>query len=169
MALTPTQKAQVRVLIRSYCERAEDNRSDIHYAQFRPMNHLGRSPSSGFTCDCSAFVTSAFYWAETHSRKFTVSDPNGLKYNGYGYTGTLLATNRTRRVPLDRKFFVGDMALYGPSLSDTRHVAICRKDGTVDGDMRAVWTSHGSELAPYPVYLRYRPDLLVVVRSLSLA
>lgn len=168
MALTPTQKAQARLLIRRYCERAEDNRSNIHYAQFRRMNHLGKPPSSDFTCDCSGFVTSAFYWAETHS-KFTVSDPNGLAYNGYGYTGTLLGNNRTRRVPLDRKFYVGDMGLYGPSLSDTRHVVICRKDGTLDGDMRAIWTSHGSELAPYSVYLRYRPDLLVVVRSLSLA
>jgi hypothetical protein len=164
MQLTPTQKETARFLIRRYCERAEDNRSEIHYAQFRPMNHLGRSPSSEFTCDCSGFVTSAFYWAEIHT-KFTVSDPNGLKYNHYGYTGTLLAANRTRRVPLDRKFFIGDMGLYGPSLSNTTHVVICRKEGRIE---EAIWTSHGSELAPYPVYLRYRPDLLIVVRGQSL-
>jgi hypothetical protein len=164
MQLTPTQKETARFLIRRYCERAEDNRSEIHYAQFRPMNHLGRSPSSEFTCDCSAFVTGAFYWAEIHT-KFTVSDPNGLKYNRYGYTGTLLAANRTRRVPLDRKFFIGDMGLYGTSLSNTTHVVICRKEGTIK---EAIWTSHGSELAPYSVYLRYRPDLLLVVRGASL-
>ena len=165
MSLTPTQKETARFLIHRYCERAEDNRSEIHYSQFRPMNHLGRSPSSEFTCDCSAFVTGAFYWAEIHT-KFTVSDPNGLKYNKYGYTGTLLANNRTRRVPLDRKFFIGDMGLYGSSLSYTTHVVICRKEGNIE---EAIWTSHGSELGPYPVYMDYRPDLLVVVRALSLA
>lgn len=165
MSLTPTQKKEARDFIAEYCQQAEDNRAAIHYAQFRPMNHLGKSPRSSFTCDCSGFVTSAFYWAETHT-KFTVSDPNGMKYNKYGYTGTLLANNRTRRVPLDRKFFVGDMALYGPSLSNTTHVVICKKGGT---RKEAIWTSHGSELGPYPVYVDYRPDLLVVVRSLSLA
>lgn len=165
MALTPTQKETARFLIQRYCERAEDNRADIHYAQFRPMNHLGKSPSSEFTADCSGYITSAFYWAEIHT-KFTVSDPNGLKYSKYGYTGTLLANNRTRRVPLDRKFFVGDMALYGPSLSNTTHVVICRKSGM---RKEAIWSSHGSEAGPYPVYLDYRRDLLIVVRSLSLA
>lgn len=165
MPLTPTQKEAARFLIRRYCERAEENRPDIHYAQFRPMNHLGKSPASEFTCDCSSFVTSAFYWAEIHT-KFTVGDPNGLKYNGYGYTGTLLSHNRQRRVPLDHKFFIGDMALYGPSLSRTSHVAICRKNGDIKNSL---WTSHGSEGGPYSVLLRYRRDLLVVVRALDLA
>lgn len=165
MSLTPTQKETARFLIRRYCERAEDNRSDIHYAQFRPMNHLGKSPSSAFTCDCSGFTTSAFYWAEIHT-KFTVSDPNGLRYSKYGYTGTLLAENRKRRVPFDHKFFIGDMALYGPSLSNTTHVVICRKSGN---ERDSLWTSHGNENGPYPVGLHYRRDLLIVVRSLSLA
>jgi hypothetical protein len=162
---TPTQKDATRFLIRRYCERAEDNRANIHYAQFRPMNHLGKTPSAVFTCDCSGFVTSAFYWAEIHT-KFTVSDPNGLKYNKYGYTGTLLANNRKRRVPLDRKFFIGDMALYGSSLNNTTHVVICRKEGDARSSL---WTSHGSERGPYSVGLHYRRDLLIVVRALSLA
>ena len=164
MKLTPTQKDTARFLIRRYCERSEDNRAAIHYAQFRPMNHLGKSPGSAFTADCSGHVTSAFYWAEIHT-KFTVSDPNGLKYSGYGYTGTLLSNNRSRRVPLDHKFLIGDMAIYGSSFSNTKHVVICRKAGM---RKEAVWTSHGSELGPYPVYLDYRPDLLIVVRGLSL-
>jgi hypothetical protein len=165
MPRTPTQKEAIRFLIRRYCERAEDNRPDIHYAQFRPMNHLGKSPSSEFTCDCSSFATSAFYWANKHTA-FKVNDPNGLNYNGYGYTGTLLYNNRTRRVPLDHKFFIGDMALYGPSLSRTSHVVICRKSGK---EKDALWTSHGSEGGPYSVRLRYRGDLLIVVRALDLA
>jgi hypothetical protein len=159
--LTPTQKEAARFLIRRYCERAEENRADIHYAQFRPMNHLGRSPSRAMTCDCSGFSTSAFYWADLHT-KFKVNDPNGLKYNGYGYTGTLLAHNRKHRVPFDRTFWVGDLAIYGPSLSNTKHVVICRKTGNAQ---KALWTSHGNERGPYPVSLHYRKDLLIVVRT----
>ena len=162
--LTPDQKEAARFLIRRYCERAEANRAEIHYSQARPMTHLGKSPSLEWTADCSGFVTSAFFWADKHTR-FRVYDPNGLNYNGYGYTGTLLAHNRSGRVPLDRKFFIGDMALYGPSLGDTRHVCICRKNGNAD---KAIWTSHGSEAAPYSVYLHYRRDLLIVVRALDL-
>lgn len=161
MQRTPTQKEAIRFLIRRYCERAEDNRSDIHYSQFRPMNHLGKSPSQEFTCDCSGFTTSAYHWANKHTA-FKVHDPNGLDYNGYGYTGTLLYHNRSHRVPFDRKFFVGDMALYGPSLGQTTHVTICRKTGKANDSL---WTSHGREEGPYPVSLHYRRDLLIVVRG----
>lgn len=166
MALLPNEKLSARFFMRRYMERAEDNRADIHYQQFRPMNHLGKSPSAQWTADCSAFVTGVFRWADIQL-PFKIHDPNGPKfnYNGYGFTGTLLAQNRDGRVPFDRKFFIGDMALYGPSLSNTKHVAICRKDGDVSS---AIWTSHGSELGPYPVYLHYRPDCLIVVRALDL-
>ena len=167
MALTPTQKEAARFLIRRYLERCEENRGTKHYNQARAMTHLGKSPSREWTCDCSGIATSCFRWADLHT-KFKVNDPNGTKfnYNGYGYTGTLLANNIKRRVPLDRKFWIGDLALYGPSLSDTRHVCICRKIGDVN---KAIWTSHGSERGPYSVYLHYRSDLLCVVRTADLA
>lgn len=159
--LNSTQKEVSRFMIRRYCERAEAAKAKIHYRQFRPMNHFGISPEAGFTTDCSGFTTGAFRWADLHLA-FILSDPNGLNYTRYGYTGTLLSHNRNHVVPLDRKFFVGDMALYGPSLSKTGHVCICRKDGDAN---TSIWTSHGSEDGPYPVRLRYRKDLLVVVRS----
>ena len=98
--------------------------------------------------------------------RFQVKDPGGYGYSGWGFTGSILATNRRRRVPLDRKFFIGDMALYGPSLSNTRHVTMCRRNGDY---MSSVWTSHGHEPGPYATRLGYRGDLLVVVRSESLA
>ena len=164
MPLTPTQKEAARFLMRRYMERCEDNRAAIHYSQVRPMQNFGKSPSAQWTADCSAYTTGVFYWAHTHTA-FVVNDPNGLRYSKYGYTGTLLAHNRSGRVPMDRKFFVGDMAIYGPSLSDTRHVVCCRQDGDAS---KSVWSSHGSELGPYPVYLHYRPDLLIVVRALDL-
>jgi hypothetical protein len=69
-------------------------------------------------------------------------------------------------VPLDRRFYIGDMALYGPTLSHTTHVTVCRQGGDLMG---SVWTSHGSEAGPYATRLRYRSDFLLVVRSEALA
>lgn len=163
--MTPEQRQQARFVIRRYLERAENNKNDIHYSQFRPLTSLGDPPSSEFSTDCSGLTISAFYWADLWCA-FKVKDPGGYAYTGSGNTGSILATNRTRRVPLDRKFFIGDMALYGPSLSHTSHVTICRQGGTY---MQSVWTSHGSELGPYSTRISYRPDLLVVVRSEALA
>ena len=58
------------------------------------------------------------------------------------------------------------MALYGHSLNNTSHVTICRRGG---GTQTSIWTSHGSERGPYATRLIYRSDLLLVVRSESLA
>lgn len=165
MSLTSNQRQQARYIIRRYLERTEANRSDIHYSQFRPITCLGDSPSSEFTTDCSGLVIAAYRWADIWCA-YDIEDPGGYGYSGWGYTGSILATNRRRRVPLDHKFFIGDMALFGPSLSVTNHVTICRRGG---GTQDSIWTSHGSERGPIPTRLLYRRDLLVVVRSEALA
>jgi len=110
-------------------------------------------------------VISAFYQAD-REMPIKIKDPGGYAYSGWGYTGSILETNRSRRVPLDHKFFIGDMALFGPHFGRTTHVTICRRGG---GTMDSVWTSHGSEAGPIPTRLQYRRDLLVVVRAESLA
>lgn len=161
--LTPNEKKRVRRAITVYCLRTEQFEPREHYSQHRPMTHLGVPPIDGFTADCSGHATGCFYWA----RKTTglpVQDPNGLDFNGYGYTGTLLWANRDRRIPEGRHYFVGDLAIYGPATA-TRHVVTCRKGGTA---ATATWTSHGSERGPYPVRLHYRSDLLGVYRPWSL-
>ncbi len=163
--MTPDQRQQARFVIRRYLERAEANQPDIHYSQFRPITCLGDPPNSEFTADCSGYVIAAFYWADMWC-PFKVKSPGGYGYTGWGYTGSILAENRTRRVPLDRKFFVGDMALFGPSFSRTTHVTICRRNG---GTQDSIWSSLGSERGPVPTRLQYRSDLLVVVRSEALA
>lgn len=165
MALTSSQRKQARYVIRRYLERAEANKARIHYSQFRPLTSLGDAPSSEFTTDCSGLVISAFYWADLWC-PFKVKDPGGYAYSGWGYTGSILSTNRARRVPLDHKFFIGDMALYGDSLTRTGHVTICRQGGD---PMSSIWTSHGSEGGPYATRLHYRSDFLLVVRAESLA
>jgi hypothetical protein len=166
--MTPNERRQVRGFIRRYAEKAYANRANIHYSQARPYTHLGVPPGQGFTCDCSGFVTGAYYWADKWC-SFPVEDPNGQGYVRYpSYTGTLYANNRDRRIPLDRNrtFFVGDVALYGPSTGRTSHCTICVRNGK---EADAVWASHGSEAGPYMVRLRYRSDLLCVVRPKALA
>lgn len=165
MSLTSDQRETARTLIRRYLEKAEANKARIHYSQFRPLTSLGDPPDSEFTTDCSGLVISAYYWADLWL-PFSIKDPGGYGYQGWGNTTTILRTNRTRRVPLDRKFFVGDMCLYGESLTYTKHVTICRKNGYRND---AIFSSHGNEAGPYPTLIDYRRDLLLVVRSEALA
>lgn len=147
--------ADVRAELAAYCRDCLANTGRIHYEQVRPIGCFGVAPSSGFTTDCSGHATCCFYWP----RKVTgvaVPDPNGRGYDGYGYTGTLV-NNPSASSP----FQIGDLAIYGPSMSSTSHVATCYQPGTSSD---ALWLSHGSDDAPYAVELHYRGDLLVVVR-----
>ena len=165
MRLTAEQRKVARTIIRRYLEQCEATEPSKHYSQYRPLTSLGKPPTHEFTTDCSGLVISAYRWADIWL-PYTIKDPGGYAYRGWGYTGSILETNKKRRVPLDRQFFVGDMALFGSSLSHTTHVTICRRNGN---SMTSIWTSHGSERGPYATRLNYRRDLLCVVRSEALA
>ncbi len=165
MSLTPDQRKQARYIIRRYLERAEANRADIGYSQHRLLTCLGLSPDAEFDTDCSGLVIAAFRWADIWM-PVTIKDPGGYYYSGAGNTQSILGTNRRRRVPLDRKFFVGDMALFGSSLLLTKHMTICRRNGDTN---TAIWTSHGRAAGPEPRRLLYRSDFLGVFRSEALA
>lgn len=163
--LTPNEKKRARGAMSRYVLNAIQTAATKHYSQHRPMAHLGRSPLVEWTADCSGFDTGVFAWA----RKVTglpVEDPNGASFNfsGWGYTGTLLAANYRRQVPSGRRYFIGDMALYGAP-GATKHTVICFKGGDRN---TSVWGSHGNEAGPYAVRLHYRADFLCVVRGWSL-
>jgi len=164
--MTAERRRAIRTIIRRYCEQAIANKDDIHYSMIRPTQLM--PPTAEFATDCSGLVINAFRWADLWL-PYLVKDPGGYGYTGIGNTQSILVTNRKRRVPLDRKFFVGDMALFG-SWSRTMHVIICIKNGDREG---SVWASHGLEAGPYEVELDYRRrtsnDLLCVVRSEALA
>jgi len=162
--MTSEQRKAIRTLIRRYLERAEANQPDIHYSMNRLLTSLGDPPSTEFWTDCSGLAISAFRWADLWL-PYKVEDPGGYAYSGAGNTQSILVTNRTRRIPENRMFFVGDMALFG-SWSRTKHVTICRRNGTA---FTSIWTSHGSERGPYAVRMKYRDDFLCVVRAKSLA
>jgi len=162
VVLTPTEKRSARTALARFLNDSELRRGSVHYTQKRPFDETVE-PSKGYYGDCSSYLSQAFRWVVSHYH-IPLADPNGRDYDGYGFTGTLLAVNHKHNVPLNRKFFVGDMAIYG-TFWDTRHVVVCRKGGY---GADAVWSSHGSEAGPLPVRLRYRSDLLGVYRPASL-
>jgi hypothetical protein len=100
-------------------------------AQMRAKLNAGGSISM----DCSEGVTCLCKWAG-------LRDPNGLHYNGQGYTGTLLAHLPHYRDPSKAK--VGALCVFGPGNGD--HVAMVMEPGSDP----LMW-SHGSEAGPYLV------------------
>lgn len=111
------------------------NTSRIHYSQgswrMDAINHPGQLPL--FT-DCSAFVTLCYKWA-------MAPDPNGLGYNGTGYTGTLLShMNHIERKDVKP----GDLIVYG---GGTGNHVVGVDSILPDGDFRTV--SHGQEAGPF--------------------
>jgi NlpC/P60 family len=114
----------------------------IHYTQgpqrmFGVRNRI-RPPRIPYFEDCSSFATWCFWLAGS-------DDPNGLRYNGFGYTGTL-ARQGLRAVGPPRP---GDLVFYGPY--PHKHVAV------YIGGNRII--SHGSESGPYLLQPNYRSDL----------
>ena len=97
--------------------------------------------------DCSSFATWVYWVAGA-------PDPNGLGYNGSGYTGTQV--NHGRSVGLGGRR-PGDLIFYGSSWSSTSHVTIVASD-------TSYVVSHGSEGGPYYSEYDYRSDI-VGVRS----
>lgn len=99
--------------------------------------------------DCSSAVT-GLYWL------CGLPDPNGRGYDGYGYTGTLVAHGQ--HVSLSPGAWkIGDLLLYGSSVFNTHHVTMLISTGG------AVF-SHGQEAGPLNSHWNYRGDLVAVRR-----
>ena len=79
------------------------------------------------TCDCSSFITLLAYMAGTF-------DPNGLNFNGTGYTGTILS-NPANKLVHAADVLPGDLVVYGAGTGD--HVAIITEVKT-GGDLVTV-------------------------------
>lgn len=99
--------------------------------------------------DCSGAVT-GLYW------KCHLPDPNNRGYDGYGYTGTMV-TNGQRISLSPGAWRIGDLLIYGPSLSNTHHVTM-----VIGKDCRVF--SHGQEAGPLILPWNYRDDLIAVRR-----
>lgn len=116
-------------------------RSQIHYAQVRPMRTINMGHQLPQTLDCSEFATVVY-------RRANCPDPNGpsFLFNGYGYTGSLSARGTTVSLTQARP---GDLVFYGNGWP-WHHVAVYAGFGRV--------ISHGSEGGPYLVPVDYRSD-----------
>lgn len=106
------------------------NEPQIHYAEVRPIP-LEPPRQLPLTTDCSGFATCCYRWAGA-------PDPNGLGYNGAGYTGTLLA--HLEHVPI-AALAAGDLIVFGTMPG--HHVVIVTEPGP---DPLVV--SHGWEGGP---------------------
>jgi cell wall-associated NlpC family hydrolase len=143
MGLAPIkQSVQQKIVATAFFGR--DHASQIHYTQgARRMGGVRnriKPPRVPSYEDCSSFATWCYWVAGA-------PDPNGLGYDGYGYTGTQV--NRGRKVSTARP---GDLVFYGNvGGSVPTHVAICVGGGKV--------VSHGGESGPLLALISYRRDL----------
>ncbi len=117
----------------------------IHYGQRRPMvtkKFLEQQLVDWFkakkqiTMDCSESCTLL-------CRLAGLADPNGLNYNGNGFTGTMLANLKHYSNPAAAD--VGALVVFGPGEGD--HVCMVRKKGR-----DPLLFSHGTERGPFFVH-----------------
>lgn len=119
-----SQRAAMRYLM----DFLLNHKSRIHYAEVRPMHSHSitsvyelkqriASPG-GLTMDCSESVTLICKLAG-------LSDPNGLNYNGTGYTGTLLGHLPHYSEAAGAK--IGALCVFGPGTGT--HVAMVHERG----------------------------------------
>lgn len=118
----------------------------IHYAEIRPMRtiHMNENvmrfkldQDGAITMDCSEAVTCLCKWAGLH-------DPNGLSYDGAGFTGTLL-----QHLPHYSKpslAMVGALVVFGPGSGE--HVCMVLERG-----QNPLLFSHGMERGPLAIRL----------------
>ncbi len=109
----------------------------IHYAQIRPMpltrwgNH-----NLPITTDCSGAVTCIY-------KKAGAPDPNGRRYDGQGYTGSMY--DHMRHISRDQ-LKKGDLVIFGAN--PTKHVALVMSVGD-----DPLLFSHGQERGPIAIRL----------------
>jgi peptidoglycan hydrolase-like protein with peptidoglycan-binding domain len=117
------------------------NKEALHYTQdarrMEGVRQAIKPPGHPAWEDCSSFATWC-YWAAG------APDPNGLGYNGFGYTGTQVQQGKTTNDPRP-----GDLVFYGGGAVPA-HVAVYVGNGKV--------VSHGSEPGPYYLPIDYRSD-----------
>ena len=128
-----------------------EHEPEIHYGEIRPIPLGRRLP---LTTDCSGFVTLCYYLAGA-------PDPNGSRYSGYGWTGTLLR-HLPPIGPVDvRK---GDIVVWGSYPG--RHCAI-----VLEADDDPLLCSHGVERGPIAIRFsaecRYQPPAVTWLGGLS--
>jgi len=121
----------------------------IHYGGVRPIPLGRRLP---LTTDCSGYVTLCYFLAGA-------PDPNGLAYNGEGWTGTLL-----RHLTHVAEGRPGDIVVFGAYPG--HHCAIVLEPGN-----DPLLASHGQERGPVEVRFStesaYQPEVVTWLSGLA--
>lgn len=139
---TSSRQAKQAATVR-HCKYRRDHRGQIHYTQSAMrMEGVRRRmrpvpPQLSTHEDCSSECTYEDWlvgWP----------DPNGLGYNGAGYTGTMIRHGKLVANPQ-----IGDKVFYGAGRWSISHVAEYVGGGMVH--------SHGREAGPEPHPINYRP------------
>lgn len=128
-----SREEKLRAGIVRWARQGVKDEPQIHYAQVRPIPSSWRLP---MLTDCSGFVTLCY-------RQAGAKDPNGLGYNGQGWTGTLLDHGET--VPLWQAK-PGDLVIWGAHPG--HHVAVIVD---VSNPVDPLTVSHGSDRGPIVV------------------
>jgi len=126
------------------------NEPRIHYGQERPFPLTRELP---LTTDCSGFATLCYFLAGA-------PDPNGLDYDGHGWTGTLLEAMEN----VDRQaVLAGDVVVWGEYPG--HHCAVVLEPGD-----DPLVCSHGQERGPIEIRFstesRYQPADVTWLSSL---
>jgi peptidoglycan hydrolase-like protein with peptidoglycan-binding domain len=137
---TKASITQVRQDMVTYCNWGVAHHAEINYAESRPMPINLPRLSLPFTTDCSGFATLMAKWAGA-------ADPNGLEYDGEGYTGTMLA--HLSHIP-QGEASPGDLAVFG--VAPGTHVVVLVESGGANGNNPQV-VSHGQQGDPCRVPL----------------
>lgn len=112
-------------------------------ARFEIVDNKIHNPrQNGLWSDCSSGVTDLYWLAG-------LPDPNGLGYNGQGYTGTLIVHGKS--APSFAALPTGGMVFYSTNGQTSTHVAM-----KIDGSN--VW-SHGGDPGPSLIPYNYRSDI----------
>jgi hypothetical protein len=121
------------------------NEPQIHYEQSRPIDAIDEARRLPLRTDCSGFSTLCYAWAGA-------PDPNGLAFNGQGYTGTML--RHMQRIPA-AAVQPGDLVVWGPAPG--HHVALVLEAGA-----DPLLCSHGQEKGPFAIRFseetKYQPQ-----------
>lgn len=125
---------EIRNRMVSHAQWAIEHADSIHYAEIRPIPIHVPVHHLPFTTDCSGLVTMIAKWAGA-------PDPNGARYDGSGYTGTLLS-----HLPLIERHYAkrGDLVVFGGGTGE--HVVMLLQD--VAGQPDPLVVSHGGEGEP---------------------
>ncbi|QSQ19981.1 peptidoglycan-binding protein [Pyxidicoccus parkwayensis] len=134
-APAPTPVSGLREKIVSEAQWGVSNAAGIHYQQLRPMDGINQRHKLPLYTDCSGFVTLCYKWAGA-------GDPNGLGFNGQGYTGSMLGY---LSAVSQSQVKAGDLVLWARN-GQGEHVAMVIEPGS-----DPLLISHGEESGPYTV------------------